>query len=128
MRSIKALSIASLLAAASCGSGGETSSSGEDVPIQASASGSSLFANNCAVCHAISTDKNGPALAGVIERWNNDTARLAAYISNSQEVIKTDPYAEKLFHDWSNMVMPPFPQLSDAEVMEIIRFIGEGKD
>jgi mono/diheme cytochrome c family protein len=122
-------SIASLLLLASCGSGNEaTDSSGVPQETETILPGKKLFINNCVQCHSVSKDKNAPALAGSMERWNNDTVKLVAYIKNSQEVIKTDPYAAKLYKDWSNMPMPPFPHLTEGEIKEILEYIGKGED
>ncbi len=119
-----------LLFASSCGSSNEASdSTGAATEGKKEVSvGKKVFINNCIQCHAIAQDKNGPALAGSMQRWNNDTAKLASYIRNSQEVIKTDPYAQKLYKDWSNMVMPAFPHLSDGEIKDILEYIGSGED
>lgn len=124
------LLVAVTLIVSSCGSGnGATESTGETPGVSEEISGGKkLFVNNCVQCHSVSKDKNGPALAGSIERWNNDTAKLVSYIKNSQEIIKTDPYAAKLYKDWSNMVMPPFPHLTDGEIKDILEYIGNGKD
>jgi mono/diheme cytochrome c family protein len=127
MTLLKLFIVASLFLYASCGSSNEASNTSEGGSDQPDA-GKTLFNSNCVQCHSMSTDKNGPKLSGAIERWGNDTGRLITYIKNSQEVIKTDPYAAKLFSDWSNMVMPSFPNLNDAEVKEIIRYIGKGQD
>lgn len=124
------ISAALLLLSASCGSSNEASDSvGTSAEEKKEVSaGKKVFINNCIQCHAIAQDKNGPALAGSMQRWNNDTAKLVSYIRNSQEVIKTDPYAQKLYKDWSNMVMPAFPQLSDGEIKDILEYIGRGED
>lgn len=118
-----------LLALASCGSGGQGPET-SDIPAGKTEMepGKKLFVNNCIQCHDVTQDKNGPKLAGVMQRWNNDTARIISYIRNSQEVIKTDPYAAKLYKDWSSMVMPPFPNLSDYEIKQILEYIGKGED
>lgn len=123
-------SVASLLLFASCGSSNEaTDSSGTAQEAKQEISGGKkLFVNNCVQCHSVSKDKNAPALAGSMQRWNNDTTKLIAYIKNSQEVIKTDAYAQKLYKEWSNMIMPSFPQLTDGEVKEILEYIGKGED
>src|SRR5690606_31367885 len=130
MTSFKILSVALLLLLASCG-GGDEATDYSDIPQEAKvvpSPGKKLFINNCVQCHDITKEKNGPALAGSIERWGNDTARLTNYIRNAQEVIKTDPYAAKLYKDWSNMIMPPFPNLDDAQIKSIIEYIGKGED
>lgn len=130
MKAYKMIGAALLLLSASCGSSNEASdSTGASTESKKEVSaGKKLFINNCIQCHAVAQDKNGPALAGSMARWNNDTAKLVAYIKNSQAVIATDPYAEKLYKDWSNMVMPPFPNLSDGEIKDILEYIGSGAD
>lgn len=123
-------SVASLLLFASCGGSNEATNS-SDIPQEAKqeiSGGKKLFINNCVQCHSVSKDKNAPALAGSMERWKNDTTKLIAYIKNSQEVIKTDAYAAKLYQQWSNMPMPAFPQLTDGEVKEILEYINKGED
>jgi cytochrome c2 len=130
MSSYKFLGLALLLLSASCGSSNEASDT-SGIPAEAQqeeAPGKKLFVNNCVQCHSITQDKNGPKLAGALERWNNDTQRLTSYIRNSQEMIKTDPYAAKLYQDWSNMRMPPFPNLSDGDIKDIIDYLNKGAD
>jgi cytochrome c2 len=130
MKAITIFSIASLLLFASCGSGNEATDS-TGVPVEAReeiSGGKKLFINNCVQCHAITKEKNGPKLAGTMQRWNNDTTKLVSYIKNSQEMISKDPYAAKLYKDWSNSIMPSFPNLTEGEVKEILEYINEGVD
>ncbi len=130
MKTYKIISAALLLLSASCGGSNEAADSG-GTPSEGKkeiSAGKKVFINNCFQCHSVSKDKNGPALAGSMQRWNNDTAKLVSYIRNSQAMIATDPYAQKLYKDWSNMVMPAFPNLSDGEIKDILEYIGSGED
>lgn len=76
------------------------------------------------MCHEFNEDKIGPALKGVSERWAGDTARLKAFIRNSQAVIKSgDPYANELYTKWNQSVMPPFEGLSPAELDALVHYL-----
>lgn len=86
--------------------------------------GKKLFVDNCALCHSVKKDKMGPALEGSLARWDNDTARLTAFIRNSPEFIKSgDPYARELYDKWNKATMTPFPHLTDEEVLQIIDYV-----
>lgn len=89
-------------------------------------SGKKLFRDNCAACHSINmkTDMTGPALMGVVGRWNSDTSRLFAFIRNSSDFIATgDEYAIKLHEKFGGAIMTPFPTLTDKELRDLLRFI-----
>ena len=48
--------------------------------------GKTLFWQNCAMCHNknMKDDLTGPALGGVINRWNNDTTSIRSYLNDSE--------------------------------------------
>ncbi len=87
--------------------------------------GEALFKVNCASCHNknMNVDMTGPALGGVLERWNGDTMRLTNFIRNTQAYIATtsDPYATTLCNEWES-VMQNFPNLTDEEIKAIIEY------
>lgn len=84
--------------------------------------GKALFNANCAACHKMDKDLTGPALQGVGERWPS-TDLLKTWIKNwSEAVASGDPYAVKM-KDWSPAAMTPFPNLSDAELDAIVKYI-----
>lgn len=88
--------------------------------------GMQLFKNNCASCHAknMKAKMTGPALAGVEERWENDNERLYAWIRNSQAFLATgDEYANNLYQEYGGSVMTAFPNLTDAEIANILAYI-----
>ncbi|MDR3678773.1 MAG: cytochrome c [Flavipsychrobacter sp.] len=90
--------------------------------------GKQLFMDNCARCHGLKQDKLGPALDGVLARWNNDSVKVAAFIQNSQQVITggQDAYATALYHKWSDAPMPAFTNLKDGEIKAILNYIQAG--
>lgn len=84
--------------------------------------GSSIFNNNCTVCHAIDAQVIGPALKGVTER--RPLPWLISFISNSQKVISSgDEYAVQLFNEYNKTVMPPFTSLSEEQITSVLAYI-----
>lgn len=80
----------------------------------------------CRACHNIDGPKLiGPNLKGITQR--HDTAWLLRFIRNSQEVIQSgDPVAVKLFEEYNKIPMPPHPDLTDAQIKDMIAYIENG--
>ncbi|MEM6725428.1 MAG: cytochrome c3 family protein [Bacteroidota bacterium] len=89
--------------------------------------GKALFKANCAQCHNKNMKDNltGPALGGTQERWAEyPQEELYAWIRNSQKMIADGhPRAKELWADWSPTVMTAFPNLTDADIDEILLYI-----
>jgi len=84
--------------------------------------GKAIFNNQCATCHFIGKEGDGPALGSVTRRrplfW------LLAFIHNSQQVIRSgDAYANHLFESYNQQVMPPFDFLTEDEILLILDYI-----
>lgn len=92
------------------------------------ASGEQLFARHCNECHAFCSQSIGPALASVTER--RPLVWLLAFIKNPRNVINQgDPYANHLFQQYGNKLMPEFDRLmSDQEILNILGYIQEKSD
>ncbi|MCR5860724.1 c-type cytochrome [Flavobacterium sp. J372] len=91
------------------------------------AKGKELFNTLCAACHKLDAKATGPALRGVAEK--HDRAWLGKWIRNSSEMIKSgDPVAVKLFAENNNSVMTPFPQLTDADIDNILAYTSMPKE
>ncbi|MBL7899197.1 MAG: c-type cytochrome [Crocinitomicaceae bacterium] len=95
---------------------GVTSGSAQD--------GSQLFQTNCAACHKTTDGKLvGPGMAGITEK--RSTEWLKTWIKDSQAMIASgDPDAKAISAEYNNMVMPPFTQLSGAEMDALITYLG----
>jgi mono/diheme cytochrome c family protein len=88
--------------------------------------GKALFNTNCAACHKLDNKSTGPALRGVADKHSKDW--LYKWIHNSSEVIKSgDPVAVALFNEYNKSVMTAFPQLSNADIDNIIAYTSEPK-
>jgi len=112
---------------AACGQHSTETTPPEEAAAPAMSSGKRLFINNCVQCHAIKSDKIGPKLEGVLGRWNNDTARIITYVKNSQAMITEgkDARLTKLYKDYNQTQMPPFPNLTDDEIRDILGYIAK---
>jgi cytochrome c551/c552 len=89
--------------------------------------GKALFSANCASCHAIDKKLTGPALMGVEDRWP-DQKKLYAWIRNNQAFLKTgDAYANNLYNEYNKTAMNLFPNLTDAEIGAILKYIKDWK-
>ena len=88
--------------------------------------GKELFNSQCAACHKLDAKMTGPALRGISSRLTNDW--LYKWIRNSQEMIKSgDAEAVRVSKEYNGSVMTAFPQLSNADIDNIIAYTSEPK-
>ncbi len=85
--------------------------------------GQTLFGQHCNVCHGVGQQIIGPALASVHNRRPIDW--LVRFIQNSQHVIinEEDEYAQHLYAQYNQQVMPNFEFLSRGEILNILAYI-----
>lgn len=89
--------------------------------------GKAIFNANCAACHKLDGKMTGPALRGVADKY--DKAWLYKWIKNSGELIKSgDAQAIKVFEENNKVPMSAFPQLSDADIDNILAFTSQPKE
>lgn len=88
--------------------------------------GKALFNTNCAACHKLDAKSTGPALRGVKDK--HSITWLYDWIHNSSAMIKAgDAEAVKLFNENNKSVMTSFPQLSNADIDNILAYTSEPK-
>ena len=88
--------------------------------------GKDLFNANCAACHKLDAKATGPALRGVGSKY--EKAWLYKWIHNSSALIKSgDAQAVKVYEENNKVVMTAFPQLSEADIDNIIAYTMEPK-
>ncbi len=98
---------------------GEKTIPGDEASITA---GEELFNSNCKVCHSVHTQVIGPALKNVYERRSVDW--ILNYVPNAQAVIDSgDEYAVNLFKQFNGVLMTPFPNLKEDQILDILAYI-----
>ena len=83
--------------------------------------GKKLFNANCAACHKLNKKAVGPALKGVSAKYDKEW--LYSWIKNSSAMIKAgDAQAVAIWEEYNKTAMTAFPQLSDADIDNIIAY------
>lgn len=89
------------------------------------AKGETIFKSKCTACHKIDSKLVGPALGPQISSETDD-AYLVKWIQNSQALIAAkNPKAVKIYDEYNQMAMPPFPDLSEADITNVIAYVRE---
>ncbi len=88
--------------------------------------GEELYKTQCANCHKINENYIGPSLKGATTRWPSNTL-LYDFVRNSQEVIARNEYAKKIFMQYKQSPMLPFPHLSDNDIEQILQYCDSAK-
>ncbi len=83
--------------------------------------GETLFKANCASCHKPNEKYVGPSLQGVATRWESKEL-LYAFVRNSQEIISRNAYAKKLYDEYNQSPMLPYPNLADKDIDDILKY------
>ena len=83
--------------------------------------GETLFKANCASCHKPNEKYVGPALQGAASRWESKEL-LYAFVRNSQEIISRNAYAKKLYDEYNQSPMLPYPNLTDNDIKDILSY------
>ncbi|MER3375281.1 MAG: cytochrome c3 family protein [Allomuricauda sp.] len=104
-----------------------TEQAGADTAGGDPAKGKQLFNQNCAACHALDRKMTGPALANVEQRLADDEGLdkewLYTWIKNSPGMIASgDAYANKIYAEYNQAAMTPFPTLSDQDIDDILAY------
>lgn len=103
----------------------ETAGEGSMIPTdeETVARGRELFGQHCNVCHGIEKQIIGPALASIHQR--RPLAWTISFVKNSQRMIheEEDEYAQQIFKQYNQQVMPPFEYLSNDDIVAVIAYI-----
>ena len=86
--------------------------------------GEKLFKSLCAACHKPYKRAVGPALNGVVAKYDGDFEWLYAWIKNSAELIKSgDARATAIYNEYNQVAMNAFPQLSNQDIDDILAYV-----
>jgi mono/diheme cytochrome c family protein len=89
--------------------------------------GKELFNANCAACHKLDAKATGPALRGVAGKY--EMSWIYKWVHNSSDLIKSgDAQAVKIYEEYNKSVMTAFPQLSEADIDNIIAYTSTPKE
>lgn len=89
--------------------------------------GKELFNANCAACHKLDAKSTGPALRNVADKYDKEW--IYKWVHNSAELIKSgDAQAVKVFEENNKTPMTAFPQLSTADIDDILAYTSEVKE
>jgi mono/diheme cytochrome c family protein len=89
--------------------------------------GKELFNSNCAACHKLDAKATGPALRGVAGKY--EMSWIYKWVKNSSDLIKSgDAKAVKIYEEYNKSVMTAFPQLSEADIDNIIAYTSTPKE
>ncbi|MBX2924673.1 MAG: PQQ-dependent sugar dehydrogenase [Chitinophagaceae bacterium] len=81
-----------------------------------------LFDKNCSGCHNFRQDGIGPSLAGITAAL--PVEKLLSFIKNAPQAIAAGgERARNLTTKFKNAVMPPFTQLKENELQDIIAYL-----
>lgn len=84
--------------------------------------GKALFQTNCASCHNPIKDATGPALKGLSDEAGMEW--IHAWVKNSGAMIASgDKRAVEVYEKFNKMPMPPFPNLSEADIDAIFDYV-----
>lgn len=88
--------------------------------------GKDIFNANCAACHKLDAKATGPALRGIGSKY--EKAWFYKWIHNSSALIKSgDAQAVKVYEENNKIQMTAFPQLSEADIDNVIAYASEPK-
>tara|TARA_B110000977_G_scaffold2120_1_gene2913 strand:+ start:1200 stop:2984 length:1785 start_codon:yes stop_codon:yes gene_type:complete len=91
--------------------------------------GSVLFKANCTSCHALNKKVVGPALSGVVSKYDGDYEWLLSWIKNNQKLVKSgDERANAIYSEYNGDAMNIFENLSDDEITSMIMWIENDGD
>lgn len=90
--------------------------------------GKKLFNSLCAACHKPYQKAVGPALHGVVDKYDGDFEWLYSWIKNSQALIKSgDTRAVAIYEEYNQVAMNAFPQLSNQDIDNILAYTEQPK-
>ena len=88
------------------------------------AAGKELFNSLCAACHKLDNKSIGPPLRGITDRREKEW--LVKWIHNSSALIESgDEAAVEIYEEYNQVAMPPFPQLSEADIDNILAYVSQ---
>ncbi|MGV6844886.1 MAG: c-type cytochrome [Lutibacter sp.] len=89
------------------------------------ARGKKLFKANCTACHKLDKKLIGPALYKIGEKRSLEWLKLWIKDNNALRA-SGDADAKAIFEEFKGMPMTPFPQLTDENIEDIVKYLNVG--
>lgn len=86
--------------------------------------GKQLFKTNCAACHKLEGKLIGPELLGIGEKRDADWLKL--WIKDNNALVASGDKLAKEVADSNPAVMTPFPQFSDQDIEDLLKYLAVG--
>ena len=84
--------------------------------------GETLFKANCTSCHKIHDKLVGPALVGLVDKYEKKW--LYEFIRDSQKMVQEgDLDAVAVYNEYNGSVMTAFPRLTNHDIDAILEYI-----
>ncbi|WP_299524435.1 c-type cytochrome [uncultured Lutibacter sp.] len=92
------------------------------------ARGKELFKTNCAACHKMEGKLLGPELFKIGDKYEAEWLKL--WIKDNNALIATGDKLAKKASEYSAIAMTPFPQLSDEDLNDLLKYfeVGDAKE
>jgi len=86
--------------------------------------GKTIFKTNCAACHKLEGKLIGPPLLHIEDKY--DAAWLKLWIKDNTALIASGDKLAKTASEYSPIAMTPFPQLSDQDIEDVLKYLAVG--
>jgi cytochrome c2 len=86
--------------------------------------GNTIFKTNCAACHKLEGKLIGPPLLHIEDKY--DAAWLKLWIKDNTALIASGDKLAKTASEYSPIAMTPFPQLSDQDIEDVLKYLAVG--
>lgn len=86
--------------------------------------GKQIFKNNCAACHKMEGKLIGPPLLHIENKY--EAAWLKLWIKDNAALIASGDKLAKIAAEFSPIAMTPFPQLSDQDIDDLLKYLAVG--
>ena len=86
--------------------------------------GKQIFKANCAACHKLEGKLIGPELLKITDK--RDVSWLKLWIKDNNALVASGDKLAKEVADSTPLVMTPFPQLSDQDLEDLLKYLAVG--
>lgn len=86
--------------------------------------GKKIFKTNCAACHKLEGKLIGPELLKIGDKYEDEWLKL--WIKDNNALVASGDKLAKTASEYSPIAMTPFPQLSDEDLDDLLKYLEVG--